>query len=201
MEKQFKQLKYKVADIDTRQRLVKAYYSAFGNVDSDGDVIVKGAGRKTIQENGPMGKDIIRHFLNHEFQTNTAVLPIGKLMEIGEDDHGNYFVSKIARTHMGEDIYSMYEDGMINSHSFGFIPIKQKKEGKINYILEYKMFEVSTVTTWSANEQTPTIEVKHNEPGRPTRSEYDALLIEPSRISLDDKAAMQTIFKLTKFNI
>ena len=48
--------------------MVKAYYSAFGNVDSDGDIIERGAGRKTIKENGPEGKDIIRHFFKSFIQ-------------------------------------------------------------------------------------------------------------------------------------
>jgi len=201
MEKKIKQLICKVADIDGKKRMVKAYYSAFGNIDLDGDVIVKGAGTKTIRENGPGGKDIIRHFLNHSFQSNPEVLTIGKIKEIGEDAHGNYFWSKIARTVMGEDIYKMYEDDMINNHSFGFIPIKQKIIDGINYILEYKMFEISTITTWSSNGNTPTIEVKEGEPGQTTPKAQKALFLEPSRVTLDDKAAMQTIFKLTKFNI
>lgn len=200
MEKQIKILDCKVADIDGKKRMVKAYYSAFGNVDSDGDIIERGAGRKTIKENGPEGKDIIRHFLNHSFKANPEVLTIGKIKEIGEDDHGNYFWSKIARTALGEDIYKMYEDDMINNHSFGFIPIKQKVIDGINHIYEYKMFEISTVTTWSANEKTPTIEVKEGEPKIITPELNTALFIEPSRYTLDQKAAMQTIFKLTKFN-
>lgn len=200
MEKQIKILDCKVADIDGKKRMVKAYYSAFGNVDSHGDIIERGAGRKTIKENGPEGKDIIRHFLNHSFKANQEVLTIGKIKEIGEDDHGNYFWSKIARTALGEDIYKMYEDGMINNHSFGFIPIKQRVIDGINHIYEYKMFEISTVTTWSANEKTPTIEVKEGEPKIITPELNRALFIEPSRYTLDQKAAMQTIFKLTKFN-
>jgi hypothetical protein len=62
------------------------------------------------------------------------------------------------------------------------------------------MFEISTVTTWSANEKTPTIEVKEGEPKIITPELNRALFIEPSRYTLDQKAAMQTIFKLTKFN-
>ena len=210
MEKQIKRLQYKIADIDERQRLVKAYFSAFGNVDSDGDVIVKGAGRKTIQENGPGGKDIIRHFLNHEMKYNPAVLPIGKIKEMGEDNFGNYFVSKIARTKTGEDIYSLYEDGFINNHSFGFNIIKQRQENNVNYILEYKMYEVSTVTTWSSNENTPTIEVKEKKEQTEAATEgtsinkYESLFIEPSKLLTPneeaDLKAINEIYKLLKFN-
>ncbi len=199
MEKLIKQLQYKVADIDSKQRQVKAYFSAFGNVDSDGDVIVKGAGRKTIQENGPGGKDIIRHFLNHEFQSKQGALPIGKIKELGEDNYGNYFVSKIARTKAGQDIYTLYEDGFINNHSFGFMKIKQRQEKGVNYILEYKMFEVSTVTTWSANENTPTIEVKEAAKLGTSENKYQSLFIEPSRITLQEKADLQIIHELLKF--
>ncbi len=199
MEIKYRILRVKVADVDTKQRIVKAYFTAFGNVDGDGDIIQKGALTKTINENGPNGKNIIRHFLNHEFRKSDSALPIGKILELGEDSFGGYFVSKMARTQQANDVYSMYEDGFINSHSFGFLPVKQYKTAGANVITEVKMFEVSTVTTWAANENTPTIYVKDSAASDGTEKievVHEALFIKPSRSTLAEEAAMKEITKL-----
>ena len=187
---------FKVADIDAKQRIVKAYFASFGNIDNDGDVIQRGALTKTIMENGPKGKNIIRHFLNHEFRKSDAALPIGKILELGEDEFGGYFVSKIGRTEQANDVYTLYEDGIINSHSFGFIPVKTVKTQTSNIITEARMFEVSTVTTWAANDNTPTVFVKSADEAGIIPTSHKALFIEPSRSTLAEEAAMKEITKL-----
>ena len=40
-----------VIDADMKAGIVKGYASVFNNIDSDGDIIKKGAYKKTIQEN------------------------------------------------------------------------------------------------------------------------------------------------------
>jgi len=52
-------------DMEDSSRIITVYYSAFGNVDSDGDVIVPGAFTKTLKENGPNAKNRIWHLFNH----------------------------------------------------------------------------------------------------------------------------------------
>jgi HK97 family phage prohead protease len=203
MEHKLKLFSYKIADIDGKQRTVKFYYGAFDNVDFDGDVLRKGATIKTVKENGPNGKDIIRHFLNHEFRTNPGVLPIGKIKEMGEDNFGPWAVSKIARTANGNDIYSMYEDGFINNHSMGFNPVKTRPGNDYNEITEIKLFEVSTVTTWAANANTPTIEVKEAGQLPTSHNNSNALsFIKPSTMTLKEEAAMSEFMKeLWKSNL
>jgi hypothetical protein len=68
----------------------------------------------------------------------------------------------------------------------GFIPIKQRG----NEIFEIKLFEVSTITTWSSNEYTPTISVK--EAGNLSTSEINQSLqfIKPSTMTLEQEADM-----------
>ena len=200
MEQKIKILTTKVADIDNRKRLVKFYFASFNNVDNDGDIIRPGALRKTMQESGPQGKDTIRHFLNHDFKQ----LPLGKIREMGEDQRGAWAVSKIARTKIAEDIYTMYEDGMINSHSFGFMPVNNKfKETDTGYdYFELKMFEASTVTTWAANENTPTIEVKEKKGADLiTPSIYESLFVEPQTKALKTKADLTELSKLIDYSL
>jgi HK97 family phage prohead protease len=204
-----KNLSYKIVDIDNQKRLVKAYFSAFDNIDNDGDIMKRGCFVKTINENGPAGKDKIKHFLNHEcFRKNDlgavvgfnpSAIPLGKVIELGEDQHGGYFVSKIARTQQAEDIYNMYVDGMINEHSFTMqvIPSKLSKTQAGNRIIgEAKLLEVSTVTLWPSNDDAYTIDVKTAANLSTEPHINNALFIEPSRSTLAEEAAMKEIAKL-----
>ena len=54
-------------DIDATGRTVQFYGSAFGNEDSDGDIIMPGAYTKTILENGPGSRQPrIKHLQQHD---------------------------------------------------------------------------------------------------------------------------------------
>jgi len=63
---QFKNFTNSVKDIDPKGRIVTGYYSAFGNVDSDDDVILPGAFERTLRERGPEGKNRIMHLWQHD---------------------------------------------------------------------------------------------------------------------------------------
>ena len=51
----YKSTQLVVKDVDDTKGIVKAYYSAYGNEDSDGDIIVMGAATKSASERGPRG--------------------------------------------------------------------------------------------------------------------------------------------------
>ena len=160
--KQVKVLSGKIADVDNKQGLVKAYFSAFGNIDSDGDMIQMGAHSKTMMERGPNGTNRIKHFKQHD----SWQVP-GVIKEMGEDSHGGWFVSQLSKTTLGRDTLIEYEEGIITEHSFGFNIIKaeqieDKEKGNYQLITETKIWEVSTLTAWGANSQTPVVEVKSN---------------------------------------
>ena len=147
MVKQYKSNDTKVKDIDSKQGIVKAYFAVFGNIDSDGDIIEPVAFTKTIMERGPEGNDRIKHFKWH----STKDVP-GKLQELGEDEFGAWFVSKLSNTTLGKDTLIEYEEGIITEHSHGFEIIKNDHdESNINHIRESKLWEVSTLTAWGAN--------------------------------------------------
>ena len=42
-----------IKDVDVQTGIVTGYFSVFGNLDSDGDIVLPGAFKKTIKENGP----------------------------------------------------------------------------------------------------------------------------------------------------
>ena len=151
---QFKTLQSAVKDIDTKGRTVTGYFSAFNNVDSDGDVIVKGAFDRTLRERGPEGKNRIMHLWQHD-----PYRPIGKPKVLKEDERGLYFETFMPETTLGNDTLKLYEAEIINEHSIGFRVMDSEQKESHNELKELMLWEGSSVT-WGANEQTPATGVK-----------------------------------------
>jgi len=141
-------------DMADDTRTIEVYYSAFGNVDSDGDVIMPGSFTKSIKENGPQGKNRIWHLFNHSTDK-----PVSKPKELVEDAFGLKAIVKMPNTTLGRDTYELYKEGHITEHSIGFQTIKTQAKSGYNEINEIKLFEGSSVL-WGANANTPTVGVK-----------------------------------------
>lgn len=148
----YKNVSAPVEDVDVEKGIVTLYASAFDNVDSDGDVIYKGAWTKSIQERGPKSlKPRIKHLWMHDMMN-----PIGIPMEMEEDGFGLKVMSKVSDVRNG-DYLKLYRDGVITEHSVGFEVIKTGESR--NDITEAKLWEYSSVT-WGANENTPVVGMK-----------------------------------------
>lgn len=135
-----------IKDIDPKTGTVTGYFAVFGNVDSDGDMIMPGAFKRTIQNNYSRQK--------HLYQHNAIQVLSGTRkgnLTLSEDARGLYFESKMSETSYGKDVILLYEDGAIDEHSIGFNTVKQQKAASYNELLELKLWEGSTVT-WGANE-------------------------------------------------
>lgn len=143
-----------IKDIDSKQGIVTGYFSVFGNVDADGDMIMPGAFTKTLKENGPDGKNRIMHLWQHDKSE-----PIAKPHVLKEDATGLYFESKLVGTSKGADALKLYEAGIINEHSIGFNTIKEQKADTHNQIDEIRLWEGSSVT-WGANDLTRSTGIK-----------------------------------------
>ncbi len=169
-----KSIEFKIDDIDESTRRVKGYASAFDVMDSDNDVIRKGAFLKSIQERGAdsAGNRKIAHLRNHDWEHQ-----IGKFTELYEDEKGLVFVSELGRSTKGNDALLDYQDGILREHSIGFNYVKDK----INFIEADKSgfdsnnghFEISEVKLWEnsavtfgANEFTPVLDVSKDAEGR-----------------------------------
>lgn len=156
-----KAIAFKMHDYDPSQRIVKGYLSAFDVVDSDSDIIRKGAFAKSIDERGPMASSNrkIAHLRNHDWSCQ-----IGKLLELYEDEKGLVFVSQMGRSTKGQDAFFDYQDEIIREHSIGFnyIPDKMRfvesDKGSFFEVSEVVLWEGSAVT-FGANEFTPVIDV------------------------------------------
>lgn len=158
MNKNLKSCGLEVKDVDSAKGIVSFYFSAFGNKDSDGDIMEKGAFKKSFSENLPR----IKHFKNHD-----PHLAVGRILELGEDEKGAFAISQLA-VHKGEfttlakDTLIEYQSGLITEHSHGFQTIREafNKEKDANIISEVKLWEVSSLTAWGANSLTPTTGIK-----------------------------------------
>lgn len=162
-------------DADEKAGIIKGYGSYFGNKDSDNDVIMKGAYKKTIAENGDRVKYLYQHDMNQ---------PIGKMTELYEDDKGLVFVAEIAKTQLGNDVVQLMKSGVITENSVGIMPIQKNNKGDYREITEVKLYEISAVTL-AANDQAKILDVKGNVDVEKLSKRYDNLskLIRKGNIS------------------
>lgn len=139
-------------DADEKFGIVKGYGSVFGNMDSDGDIITKGAYKKTIAENGSRVKYLYQHDMDK---------PLGKMVNLYEDEKGLVFEAQIPKTRLGMDVLELMKAGVITENSVGILPIQKEWKGDYREISEVKLFEVSAVTL-AANDQAKIMDVKGN---------------------------------------
>jgi HK97 family phage prohead protease len=142
-----------VKDLDEKG-FVKFYFNAFNNVDSDSDMTRPGAFLKTMTDN----KGRIKHFKNHNIYQSPGVIK-----EMGEDTTGAWAGSQlIMGTQLGRDTYEEYKAGAITEHSFGYDVVKSIKNPQgFRELVELKVWEVSSLNAWGANQQTPVIDIKN----------------------------------------
>ena len=159
-----------IKDADATKGIVTGYFASFNNVDSDGDIIRKGAFVKSIMETGPKStRPRIKHLQNH----NTSQ-PLGKLEELKEDEMGLYYESQVGTHTLGVDFIKMVESGLITEHSIGYRTMKRNQlqdyDGFIKNpaggwfeLTELQLWEGSSLTAWGANYNTPITGMKGKE--------------------------------------
>lgn len=154
----FKSLDLEVKDLDTVGRRVTVALSRFGNIDSDNDVISRGAFTKSIQERGPESETNrkIKFLRYHDFEQE-----IGKWVKLEETAEFLLGIGELGRSTKGNDAFLDYQDGIITEHSIGFFSIPERTEIREDGVRELKevfLMEGSAVT-FGANSETPTFEV------------------------------------------
>ncbi len=163
-----KTIAFKLEDLDEGSRQVKGYFASFDTLDSDMDVIRKGAFAKSIQERGvnSNGNRKIAHLRNHDWEHQ-----IGRLDELFEDNKGLGFVSTLGTSTKGEDALRDYQDGILREHSIGFNYVQDRikfiEDSSLNTdghweVTEVKLWEGSGVT-FGANSLTPVVDVAKGE--------------------------------------
>lgn len=117
------------------------YASTFGNVDSYGDTVLKGAYRKTLQLNG-----LPKMFFNHR----SYDVPLGKWVKAEEDDYGLLLTGEFTKGNaLADEVKAALQHGTIDSLSIGYSLTKGGYDDTENgrTIKEvFRLAEVSIVT-------------------------------------------------------
>lgn len=146
---EYKALKFDDSHVNIENRTFMGYASTFGNVDEVGDVIEKGAFKKSIRERGPKGSNQIKVLWQHNE-------PLGIPLEMYEDEKGLYVEGRVSKTRLGDEALELMKDGVVDKMSIGFSVPKGKMmwddQNNTRKIKEVKLFEFSPVT-FPANEQ------------------------------------------------
>lgn len=151
--------KFQVKESNDDSMTIKAYGSVFGNEDSDKDVILKGAYKKTIKEWGPEGADRIKLVAQHDISR-----PIARITSMKEDDYGLLIEAKFGDWTDSKDYYQMMKAGVINELSVGFVGVQKEENEFGGYTFkEIKLYEISAVTI-AANDKAVVTEVKTSDP-------------------------------------
>jgi len=190
-----------IKDVDTKSGVVEGYFSTWGNgqTDSHGDEMMRGAFKKSLQENGPDSRiPKIFHLWQHDSRYPLARFQ-GEDNVIKEDDTGLFFRSRVSRTSYGRDVLQLYQDKVINQHSVGIAIVKTERAGDNHQkLLEVKLWEGSTVT-WGANQDTPTVSVKDEDPQIQAKKFQER--IELLTKSLRDGSYTDETFVLLELNL
>ena len=102
-----KSLQFDVASIDEEQGIFDGYASVWDVIDHDGDVVEHGAFAYTIREG--VAKDGVPILALH----NDHWLPVGRTLELREDDVGLYIRGYISPTSMGKDVRILIRDKVL----------------------------------------------------------------------------------------
>lgn len=147
-------IELKFAPGDDAEMTFEGYGAIFGNVDSYGDVIVKGAFKNAIHE-AKTSNQWPAMLLQHGAYGMTAedMTPIGVWTDMEEDDTGLALKGKLAPTARGKEIYTlmkMQPRPAINGLSIGYIPVRWKMRSTPDEprrtLEEVKLREISPVT-------------------------------------------------------
>lgn len=147
--------------LDEEARTFQGFAAVTGNLDDGGDIIKRGAFKKTLAEMG----DRVLVYKYHDFYT-----PIGKPLELREvtksklpkalreefpnADGGLYVKGYISETRDGNDVLTLMRDGVVREMSIGYETMKSEEidldgngdgDGKALHLLELKLYDVSPV--------------------------------------------------------
>lgn len=145
-------LEFKFASNDAGAMTFAGYGAVFGNVDSHGDVIARGAFSKTLADaraTGHMPAMLEQH--GGWGMSAGDMTPIGVWTGLAEDDTGLKVEGKLAPTPRGQEMHALMKMGAISGLSIGYQPIKFKAgngtpDSPRRTLEEIKLYEISPVT-------------------------------------------------------
>ncbi|MBP1316306.1 HK97 family phage prohead protease [Herbaspirillum sp. 1130] len=112
METKVLKLELSEFKLDDNGKTFQGYASTFGNVDSYGDTIVKGAYAETLKQYG-----LPKMFFNH----NTYEVPMGKWVDAAEDDHGLKLAGEFTPGNtLADQVRAAIKHGTLDGLSIGY---------------------------------------------------------------------------------
>jgi uncharacterized protein len=167
---QQKKLQFKALNVDTEQGIFDGYASVSGIIDSEKDVVEPGAFKRTLSEGFAKG-GVKLLALHNEYQ-----LPVGKSLELREDEPGLYVKGYISPTTLGSDVRQLIKDGVLGDLSIGYEAIVSDIDDKgIRHLRDVELYEISIVT-WPANAAAKISGYKGGAPGM--ANQYDPALVK-----------------------
>lgn len=147
-------IELKFDSTNEKEMLFEGYGAVFGNVDSYGDVIQKGAFKETIREAKATGQWPAMLLQHGGWQMSADDLtPVGLWTDMEEDDTGLYLKGKLAPTARGTELHALMKmtpRPAINGLSIGYVPIKWKMRSSAEEprrtLEQVKLIEISPVT-------------------------------------------------------
>lgn len=140
----------------------EAYASVFGNVDSYGDVVVKGAFADTIEE-WSKSDNLLPLLFGHRF--DDPDFNLGHVEEASEDDHGLKVLAQLdLESPKAAQTYRLLKGRRISQMSYAYDvleggPAKDEERGDYYELRKLKLHEVSVVPI-GANSETEVLGVK-----------------------------------------
>lgn len=178
-----------VQEDDTRVGSFSGYGAIFGNTDSYGDVIQKGAFKDTLRE-WKKRRSMPKMLLQHGSFMGPAEdgIPIGKWNVVEEDDTGLKVEGELFAldTQKGKYIYEGLKAGALDGLSIGYIAREvaygKKPEDPPRTLKKVDLFEVSVVT-FPANEESRIDAVKSDDF---TERDFERLLTRDAGFTRSD---------------
>lgn len=175
----------------------KGVFSGYANVfdvlDSDHDIVQRGAFARTLGEHKAKGTNP-KMLWQHDYK-----MPIGVWDSMQEDDHGLLVSGRLAvSTTLGKDTYELLKMGAVDSMSIGYLPYPGGVEYRdsVSHLKALELWEVSIVT-FPANDRAVIENVKRQiENGEiPNPSVLEQFLREAGLSGKQAKAFMSLGYK------
>lgn len=162
---------FELKELDDKTGVFTGYGSVFGNMDSYGDIVARGAFADSLKEHERNGRRVAMLW-QHDHRE-----PLGVWSTIKEDEHGLKVVGRlaldVAKAREARDLMKM---GALQGLSIGFITKEagRTKEGR-RILKRIQLWEISLVT-FPANESARVLSVNSND--IQTIRDYESLLTD-----------------------
>ncbi len=121
--------------VDKENKILAGVVGSSGTIDHHGE---------SLNPNGWSLNNYLRNpviLFGHDYKS----LPIGKALKVWIEDGKLMFTIKFADTPMGNEVFKLFEEEMLNAFSVGFIPMKWDETGEHTFA-EMELLELSVVT-------------------------------------------------------